>query len=119
MQSRAVAATVLALGGLLGVSTLIYFMLFPEPDYADLVPAPDSVVWQEGDEITAWLNTNRHDVDLRIDSVAIGIGDIDRAIPGLGEITVLGQGIGCQDYGVTRLRATDVANTSYIVRGGD
>ena len=47
----------------------------PEPDYADLAPAPGGTVWQAGEERTLWLSTNRHAVDVRIDSVALGLGE--------------------------------------------
>ena len=78
----------------------------PAADFADLVPAPNAIVWQKGDMVTLWLSTNRHDVDVHIDSVALGLGEIDRSLPGTGETQPLGEGLGCREWLVSALSAT-------------
>ena len=78
----------------------------PEPDYADLAPAPGGTVWQAGEERTLWLSTNRHAVDVRIDGIALGLGEIERGSPLGAGVTVLGYGPGCLDWVVDSLTAT-------------
>lgn len=83
-----------------------------EADYADLVPAPDSIVWRQGDETALWLSTNRHAVDVRIDSIALGVGEIDIRDPSSGAAVSLGEGLGCLDAVVSGLTVDDVTDTT-------
>ena len=81
-----------------GIAT---FVMSEAPDYANLVPAPNEIVWEQGDETTVWLQTNRDNVDLKVSSVALGLGSIERVFPESGESMVLGTagglpGLGCQ-----------------------
>ncbi len=105
MKSRAIPIVLLtlvvALGALLLVtlSTGIY-----EPDYAHLVPAPDAIVWAEGDEIPLWLSTNRKTVDVRVSSIDLGIGEIDLRNPSSFRPVPLGEGLGCLDTVVQGVR---------------
>lgn len=105
MQSRVVATLVIGLGILLAAAVLVRLAIGSEPDYARLVPAPDVIVWEEGDETTLWLATNREEVDLRIDSVSLGLGNINRVFPTSGETLTLGRAEGCQDWAVSKLSA--------------
>ena len=105
-----VAIVVLALMGLA-------FMLVPlargeTADYADLVPVPDTVVWRVGDEPTLWLSTNRRAVQLRADSIAVGIGEIAERDPSSGEASVLGQGLGCLEAAVSGVQVENIGNDS-------
>ena len=108
---RYVPVLVLAMGALVAVAVFINFAISDGPDHADLVPAPDSIVWEEGDETIVWLSTNRRDVDLRIDSVSLGFGDIRRIFPEAGESMTLGRAEGCQDWAVSLLEPHDPLNT--------
>ena len=83
-----------------------------EADYARLDPAPDSIVWEEGHETTLWLETNRHWADLRIASVAMGLGDIKRAFPESGETLDLGRGEGCLQWAVAGLSVYSIGDVS-------
>ena len=114
---RAVPAAVLGMGGILAAVAIVAYASGDRPDYADLVPAPDAVVWEAGDETAAWLSTNRHDVELRLHSVAMGIGDIGRTIAGSGETESLGRGLGCQDWAVSELSAVVASETEFSVNG--
>ena len=94
------AVIAIALGGVVIATLLALFLarnitvqVDPEADYADLVPAPDAALWRVGDERTAWLSTNRHFVDVRIDSIGVGLGTM-RARGG-GQPLALGRLIGC------------------------
>lgn len=98
----------IALGGVV-IATLLALLvarnvtvrLDPVPAYADLVPAPDRTVWQAGEETTLWLSTNRHAVDVRIDSIALGLGVFERQIPS--GASVLARGPGCRGWVVESL----------------
>ena len=114
---RAVPAAVLGMGGILAAVGIVTYASGDRPDYADLAPAPDAVVWEAGDETAAWLSTNRHGVELRLHSVAMGIGDIGRTIAGSGETESLGRGLGCQDWAVSELSAEVSSETSFTVSG--
>ena len=94
---------VLGMGGVLAAAGVITFAVGDEPDYADLVPAPDTIVWEEGDETTVWLQTNRNDVGLRIDSVSLGVGNIERIFAETGTAMTLGRAEGCVDWAVNGL----------------
>ena len=111
-----VPGLVMGLGAVLAAAGLITFALGDEPDYADLVPAPDMVVWEVGDETTLWLSTNRRDVDVRIRSVALGVGGLHRAFPESGRAMVLGRGEGCLDWAVKKLESYNVASSSVTGR---
>ena len=120
--SRVVPAVVMGLGVLLAAAGLITYAN-SETEYADLVPAPDSIVWGVEDQTTLWLSTNLHDVEMHIDSVALGIDEIDRVQPGTGETQRLGNGLGCQDWVVSSLSATvssagAVTWTAEVLRDG-
>ena len=113
----------IALGGVVIATLLALFLarnitvqVDPEADYADLLPPPGSALWQEGDETTLWLSTNRRAVDMRISSVSLGIGHIHRVLPGPGR-EPLARGEGCLDFAVVSLAATDVGATSVILAG--
>ena len=100
---RVVPVLVLVLAVILAVAGIINYASGDGPDYADLSPAPDVIIWEEGDETTLWLETNRRHVDLRIDSVSLGLGNIRRVFPAAGETLTLGRAEGCQDWVVSKL----------------
>ena len=85
--------------------------------YADLVPAPDTIIWQKGQETTHFLSTNMQQVDLRINSVALGLATVQGALPHSGELMVLGASVGCQSWAVSRLTATAIAPQSLTISG--
>ena len=90
----------------------------PEPAaYADLVPAPDEIVWAEGDHTTLWLSTNRHAVDVEIDSIALGLGDIEERNQGQEESHILGVGPGCLDLVVASLTVEHDTGSAWRVSG--
>ena len=98
----------------LAVQVLSLFVLVFVPlqaDYAYLDPAPDAVIWEEGDETPVWLQTNRASVDLRIDSVSLGVGDVRRVFPESGASVVLGRGEGCLDWAVQSLEIYSVVDS--------
>ena len=117
MQAKAVAVVVLALGVLLAASTLFYYALVPQPDYADLVPHPEEIIWEEGEQTTLWLSTNRHAVDLRIDSIALGLGDIEERNQGGEQPIILGDGPGCLDVVIHDLTVAHDAGNTWSVMG--
>ena len=102
----------MGLGGVLAAAGIVTVVMNDEPDYADLVPAPDSIVWNEGQETTFFVSTNLDDVDMRINSVALGIANVQGAVPHSGVLMVLGASVGCQDWAVSKLSAT-VTATGY------
>ena len=114
---RMVPATVLGLGALTAAVGVVTFAIGDEPDYADLSPAPDAVVWRGNEETTVWLEANRRDVELRIDGVALGLGNLKRSSED-GE-TVLGRSLGCEEWAVSYLTADNVAEdgAGFRVRG--
>ena len=83
------------------------------PGYADLVPAPDTIIWEQGDETTLWLQTNRNAVELRINSVDLGVGNIERAFPEARSAMLLGRSEGCLSWVVSSLYATQVNANGY------
>ena len=111
-MSKAVPIMLGLLAGVLAVAVLINYAIGDPPDYADLVPAPDVEVWEVGDETTLWLSTNRRDVDVRIRSVALGVGGLHRAFPESGRAMVLGRGEGCLDWAVSELESYNVADST-------
>ena len=113
---RYVPAVVLGLGAILAAAGLITYAT-GEADYADLVPGPDSIIWAEGQETTILISTNRDDVDLRINSVAMGIESVKGVVPHSGELMVLGASVGCQDWAVSRLTASSVSTGGYTLEG--
>ena len=82
------------------------------PDYADLIPAPDTIVWEEGDETVVWLSTNQDDIEIRIATVDLGVGDFHRIIPTSGQSMMLGRGEGCLAWAVTDLEVTGIVDAS-------
>ena len=86
-------------------------------DYADLVPAPDAIIWEEEQESTVLVSTNLDDVDLRIDSVALGIEAVRGAVPHSGELMVLGASVGCQEWAVSRLTADTINTSGFSITG--
>ena len=102
-----------ALGVVILVVVVAIMTFWPrEADYADLVPPPDSIIWEQGDETALWLSTNRHAVDLRIDSRALGIGEIVLRDPAQGAASALGEGLGCLDAVVDGLTVSNITATS-------
>ena len=85
--------------------------------YADLVPAPDSIVWHKGQVSTVVLSSNLEHVHLEIDSVSMGIDSLKGAIPHSGELMVLGASVGCQDWAVSRLYADSLQHNAFVLRG--
>ena len=114
---RAVPAAVLGLGGILAAVGIVTYATGDPPDYADLVPAPDSIIWELGQESTVLVSTNREDVDLRIDSVALGIANVQGSVPHSGVLMVLGASVGCQDWAVSRLYADAISTGGYTLKG--
>lgn len=92
-----------------GVVAVVLLVQRGDPDYADLIPAPDAIKWRVGDEIPLWLSTNRHAVDVRLSSIGLGIGEIDIRDPS-GRALPLGKGLGCLDAIVSELDASDITN---------
>ena len=109
MDSRVVGTMVVGLGVALAAAIAIPLATGSQPGYADLVPAPDTIIWSEGQESTVLVSTNLDDVDLRINSVAMGISNVQGAVPHSGELMVLGASVGCQDWAVSKLSATTTA----------
>ena len=101
--SQVVATVVTGLVALLGGAVLVLLFTGAEPDYADLIPAPDEIPWKEGDETEVWLDSNVHDVDMRVGSVSLGLGGIHRLFPDSGESMTLGHGQGCLAWAVNML----------------
>ena len=86
-------------------------------DYADLVPAPDEIVWVEGEQTTLWLSTNRHAVDVEIGNIALGLGDIEERTQGQEEPAILGVGPGCLDLVVASLTVEHDTGSRWSVSG--
>jgi len=105
----AVPQVVAGLAVLLGIAALLMITFRDEPDYADLVPAPDSIVIEQSDERDYWLSTNRHEVDVRVKSVSMGVGEYKRASPEGGHVINLGRGAGCLDWAVSALEVTRIS----------
>ena len=113
----AVPTLVAGMAGLLAVAGLITFAIRDAPDYADLVPAPDSIVWHEGQDTTFFVSTNRENVDMRINSVALGIANVQGAVPHSGELMVLGASVGCQEWAVSKLFADAISTGGFTLKG--
>ena len=113
----AVPTLVTGMAGLLAVAGLITFAIRDAPDYADLVPAPDSIVWHEGQDTTFFVSTNRENVDMRINSVALGIANVQGAVPHSGELMVLGASVGCQEWAVSKLFADTISTGGFTLKG--
>ena len=105
---NAVPGIVMGLGGVLAAAGVVTFAMADEPDYADLSPVPESIVWHEGDDVTLWLATNRHTVDVRVSDKALGLGGIDFRDPVSGEAVPLGKGLGCLDAVVSSLEVSAI-----------
>ena len=116
-MTRAIPILVLAFGILLAAAAGVYAIFEWDSDYADLVPAPDSIIWWEGQESTVLVSTNLDDVDLSIDSVAMGISNVLGAVPHSGELMILGASVGCQDWAVSRLTADTISTGGYSLKG--
>ncbi len=101
-----VIATLLALL----VARNVTVQVNPEEDYANLVPAPDSVEWRVGDQRTVWLSTNRRYVDMRVDSIGLGPGTMRGR--GGGQILDLGHSIGCVNAVVSGIAITNLSADS-------
>ena len=116
-MNRTVPWAVGGLAGILAGAALITLAVGDPPDYADLVPAPDTIIWAEGQESTVLVSTNRDDVDLRINSVAMGISNVMGAVPHSGELMVLGASVGCQDWAVSKLTADAISTSGFTLKG--
>ena len=112
MAKLAVPFLVMAMGAALLAVVLVNLAKSAQPDYADLDPAPNSIVWQEGHETTLWLETNRNWVDMRIGSVTLGLGDIRRTFPESGGTLDLGRGEGCLDWAVSSLSVVSIGDAA-------
>ena len=77
---------------------------------ADLVPAPDSVAWRVGEERTVWVDTNLQAVRLRLQSIDLGLGDIERLDQA--QPATLGRATGCLDSAVSFITADNIDDTS-------
>ena len=97
------ASTIVVVVLVLLLVLLVVRYLQASPDYAGLVPAPDTIVWEEGDETTLWLQTNRNAAELRINSVSLGVGNIERVFPEAGAVLTLGRSGGCVTWAVNGL----------------
>lgn len=121
MQSAPIA--ILVMGGLLAVIFIVNLATGAGADYAGLVPAPDSILWEEGDETTLWLNTNLSDVELRIATVDLGLGAYRRVVQETGQTLDLGRSEGCLGWAVSALEvyqiddATGVSGRNIYVQG--
>ena len=105
MSVRQIAPiVVVGLAAILAATGLITFAFGDEPDYAHLVPAPDAIIWTEGDEIPLWVSTNRETVDVRVSSIDLGIGEINLRNPSSALPVPLGAGLGCLDSVPTEIQ---------------
>ena len=119
MQQRIIVLLVLAsvasVAGVLAVAAVTLTVLerigiTDEDDYAELVPAPNSVEWRVDQERTVWLDSNLRAVDLRIDSIDLGVGGIQRLEHG--EMVTLGRATGCIDAVVAGVDITEIDENS-------
>ena len=111
MPRLVLGAIVVLVGAALVGVVFVQWILNPEADRANLQPAPDSIVWEEGDETTLWLDTNRSSVDMRIDRVSLGIGDIRSVFPESGQVATLGRGEGCLAWAVDGLEISNITGS--------
>ena len=100
------------LAAILAATGLITFAFGDEPDYAHLVPAPDAIIWTEGDESPLWVSTNRESVDVRVSSIDLGVGEIDLRNPSSSLPVPLGQGLGCLDSVVKGIQVDETSATA-------
>ena len=110
--STAIPVLVVTLGGFFLVTVLITMLTGNRPSYAYLVPAPDSIVWEKGDETNLWLNTNRPDVEMRIAQVDLGIGAVRQVFQETGTTMELGRGEGCLKWAVTDLEVYSIIDSN-------
>ena len=115
--SRFIPGAVLGSAATAAVAAFALVVSDAEAPYADLVPAPDTIIWEQGQESTVLVSTNLDDVDLRIDSVAMGISNVQGAVPHSGELMVLGASVGCQDWAVSKLTASNIVSDRYDLAG--
>ena len=114
---RIVPVAVMAVGVALATAIAIPFATGSVADFADLVPAPDEIVWAEGEQTTLWLSTNRHAVDVEIGNIALGLGDIEERTQGQEEPTILGVGPGCLDLVVASLTVEHDTGSQWSLSG--
>ena len=107
-NARLIPIVIIGLAALIVLVGVLNLFFGDAPDYAGLVPAPDTVLWEEGDETTLWLNTNLEAVEVRIAAVALGIGSFKRALPETNQALDLGRGEGCLTWGVTSLEVLNI-----------
>ena len=118
MITRRVLPYIVGGTGLLSVAVVgLITLATGGEDYAALVPAPDEIVWAEGEETTVWLSTNRHAVDVQIDSIAVGLGDIEERNPDGEKATILAKGPGCLDHAVASLTVAHDTGDTWNVSG--
>ena len=114
---RAIPGIVVGMGGLVAGVVAVQLATGAVEDYADLVPAPDTIIWEQGQQSTLLVSTNREDVDLRVNSVALGIANVQGSVPHSGELMVLGASVGCQDWAVSRLTADAISTGGFTLKG--
>ena len=119
MSRNAIIITAVAfLGGGLAIAGVLYAVFAWEADYAYLDPAPDAIVWEEGDETTLWMDTNRRHVDMRVERVSLGLGDVRRIFPESGTAITLGRLEGCLDWAVSALEVYSLSDSGSDKRVG-
>ena len=91
--------------------------MLPNAPYADLVPNPEEIIWLAGEQQTVWLSTNLHAVEVEIDSIALGLGDIEERSQGQEEPHILGVGPGCVDLVVASLTVEHDTGSTWQVSG--
>ena len=114
-MKKGIPITVLVLACGLAAVILVNLATGAQPDYAHLVPAPDTIVWRVGDEPALWLSSNRRAVELRADSIKVGIGEIELRDTSSGESSVLGAGLGCLDAVVSGVQVDDIDADSALL----
>ena len=114
-MGKGIAGGVLALAAVALAFLLVDLARGAEPDYADLVPAPDSIIVRTGDAPTFWLSTNRRAVDVRLGSIDLGIGEIALRNPATGDALPLGESLGCLDAIVSALDVAKITTTTATV----
>ena len=110
-MAKPVPGMILVLAMALAAVVLVNLATGAQPDYADLMPAPASIVWREGDESELWLSSNRRAVDMRVDSIAVGIDGLSLRAES-GEVFALGEGVGCLAAVVSGVEVTNTTSTS-------
>ena len=74
-----------------------------ETPYARFFPDPTELAWHEETEVTLWLQTNFQGAKVRVNSLELGLGNIELMDPATGHVEILGRTQGC-------LASTAVAN---------